>query len=120
MEMHENYAVKSIVWLSILFFPACSPSNRFQHDKPAFEASGIKKQFTSIANMNDAYFEIRENNFFELYRMLFDSVKNSSYPGKYRQSGDTLFLDFYSKKGRSLLGSRAVIDSAAGKINFFK
>lgn len=89
-------------------------------DKAAFEASGVVKQFTSIANMNDAYFEIRENDFFEFYRMLFDSVKNSSYPGKYRQVGDTLFLDFYSKKGTSALGSRAVIDSSGGKISFFK
>ena len=28
--------------------------------------------------MNDSYFEIKENNFFEFYRQLFDSVKNTS------------------------------------------
>lgn len=106
--------------LGLLLLSSCSSGSKFQRDKPAFEASKVEKHFTSIANMNDAHFEMRENNFFEFYRLLFDSVKNTSFPGKYVRSGDTLLLQFYSKKGKSHLGSRAVIDSVANHISFYK
>lgn len=76
--------------------------------------------FQSVADMNDAYFVIRENNFFEFYRLLFDSVKNSSYPGRYSKKGDTLLLDFYDKKGAAILGTRAIVNDPNKKITFFK
>ena len=69
--------------------------------------------------MNDAYFVIKENNFFEFYRQLFDSVKNTSYPGRYTKSGDTLLLNFYNKKGRDFLGSKAFINPYKKEIIFF-
>ena len=70
--------------------------------------------------MNDSYFDIRENNFFEFYRQLFDSIKNTSYPGKYTMNGDTLILNFYNKKGVALLGSKALINKTKKEIVFFK
>mgnify|MGYP006991849940 FL=1 len=76
--------------------------------------------FKSVADMNDSYFVIKENNFFEFYRQLFDSVKNSSYTGKYNNNGDTLVLQFYNKKGIKLLGNKALIDDNKKEIRFFK
>ena len=69
--------------------------------------------------MNDSYFDIRENNFLEFYRQLFDSVKNSRYPGKYSLQGDTMLLYFYDKKGYDLLGKKAYIDKEKKEIIFF-
>jgi hypothetical protein len=99
---------------------SCSPVKKFNRDKAAFEASKIKMSFVSVADMNDSYFEIRENNFFEFYRQLFDSVKNTRYPGRYTQQGDTLYLKFYDKKGRILLGNKAVIHHEKKQIFFFR
>ena len=98
---------------------SCSPAFRFNKDKLAFETSKVQESFKSVADMNDSYFEIKENNFFEFYRQLFDSVKNSSYPGKYDQKGDTLYLKFYNKKGTKLLGSKAVIKKDKKEIVFY-
>ena len=69
--------------------------------------------------MNDAYFIIKENNFFEFYMQLFDSVKNTSYPGTYSKKGDTIYLSFYNKKANSLLGGKALINPNKKEIIFF-
>ncbi len=69
--------------------------------------------------MNDAYFEIKENNFFEFYMQLFDSVKNTSYPGKYTKIGDTIYLNFYNKKAEKFLGSKALVNPNKKEIIFF-
>lgn len=110
--------------LSLLFVSAllgaCSTHTLPQKDRAIFEASKITHRFISVADMNDAFFELRENNFFEFYRQLFDSVKNSSYPGKYQLKGDTLVLSFYNPKGKTLLGSRALIGPGNNEIVFFK
>jgi len=76
-------------------------------------------KFKSVADLNDSYFEIKENDFFEFYRELFDSVKNSSYPGKFTKKGDTMLLRFYNKKGLQLLGSKALITNNKKEIIFF-
>ncbi|MFT3979756.1 MAG: hypothetical protein QM687_04745 [Ferruginibacter sp.] len=99
---------------------SCSSSIKFSRDKAAFEASAVTHSFKSIADMNDSYFELRENNFFEFYRQLFDSIKNTSYPGRYELKNDTLHLTFYDKKGKNLLGSKAVIRETKNEIVFFK
>lgn len=114
--------MKHIILLVVVFAAlyACSPVNKFSKDQAAFEASPVTRSFKSVADMNDSYFEIRENNFFEFYRQLFDSVKNTSYPGKYQLKGDTLHLTFYDKKGKELLGSKAVIRETKNEIVFFK
>ncbi len=98
---------------------ACSPAQLFKKDKALFDASKVTRSFTSVADMNDAYFDIRENNFFEFYRQLYDSLKNSSYPGKFSRSNDTLILDFYDKKGKKILGGKAIIDEEKNQIRFF-
>jgi hypothetical protein len=51
---------------------------------------------------------------------LFDSVKNTVYPGKYSVENDTLFLNFYDKRGLELLGRKAVIKEGKKEIVFFK
>jgi len=113
--------MKYIIALLLAFTAlSCSPNYKFNRDKAAFEASKVKMSFVSVADMNDSYFELKENNFFEFYRQLFDSVKNTRFPGKYTQQGDTLFLKFYDKKGKDLLGTKAVINEQKKQIIFFK
>ena len=113
-----KYIVLLVIVAVIAF--SCTPAQKFHRDKAAFEASAITKSFKSVADMNDSYFEIRENNFFEFYRQLFDSLKNTSYPGRYELKGDTLHLKFYDKKGAALLGSKAIIRQVKNEIVFFK
>lgn len=98
---------------------ACSPAHQFNKDKPAFEASAVTESFRAVSDLNDSYFDIRENNFFEFYRQLFDSVKNTRYPGKYSLQGDTMLLKFYDKKGYEMLARKAYIDRQKKEIVFF-
>lgn len=110
--------------LSVLFISylglACSPAYKFKRDEAAFKASKVLMSFTSIADMNDAHFDIKENNYFEFYRQLFDSVKNTHYPGRYTRLADTLYLTYYDNKGKSVLGTKAVVNEAKQEIIFFK
>ena len=98
---------------------SCSNSREFNKNKSLFNTSPIITKYKAIADMNDAYFVIKENNFFEFYRQLFDSVKNTHYPGTYIKKGDTLYLNFYNKKGNELLGGKALINSGKKEIIFF-
>lgn len=106
-----------LVCISLL---SCSPASRFKNDKPLFETSGVTMSFKSVADMNDSYFVIKENNFFEFYRLLFNNIKNSSYAGRYSKKGDTLLLHFYDKKGEMILGNKAVVGGSGNQITFFK
>ena len=112
--------MKYILLLSLICMISCSPASKFKKDKALFEESAVQQSFKSVADMNDSYFVIKDNNFFEFYRQLFDSVKNTSYPGKYTKNGDTLVLHFYNKKGGSLLGTKALVDKEKKEIRFFK
>ena len=103
----------------ILIVVSCSPSARFNKDKKEFDASSVIVTFKSVADMNDSYFVIKENNYFEFYRQLFDSVKNTHYPGRYKRTGDTLVLNFYDRRGKDLLGKKAFINTSGNEIIFF-
>jgi hypothetical protein len=98
---------------------SCSSRSAFRKDKAAFDASPVLSSFKSIGDMNDSYFVIKDNRFFEFYKILYDSVKNSRYPGKYTVNGDTLLLHFYNKKGYTLLGHKALIEKNKKEIVFF-
>ena len=107
-----------IVIISTAIF-SCSSNHQFRKDRPLFVSSAVITKYKAVADMNDAYFVIKENHFFEFYRQLFDSVKNTSYPGRYTQTGDTLLLNFYDKKGEDILGSKALINPNKKEIVFF-
>ncbi|RYF90932.1 MAG: hypothetical protein EOO03_02580 [Chitinophagaceae bacterium] len=109
-----------LLLLTAYVVAACSPAAKFRKDEAAFNASKVTLSFTSIADMNDSHFDIKENNYFEFYRQLFDSVKNTRYPGRYTRVGDTLQLKFYDPKGKRLLGSKAVVHEGKKEIIFFK
>ena len=117
MNNNRKLYIYILIFLPIII--SCSPLNSFRKDKDLFNASPIMTKYKAIADMNDAYFVIKENNFFEFYRELFDSVKNSSYPGRYTKNGDTLYLQFYNKKGTNLLGNKALINTQKKEIIFF-
>src|SRR6476660_6909688 len=110
---------RSLVVTTLCLFMACSPSSRFRKDEALFNQSKLVQRFRSISDMNDSYFDIRENNFVEFYRQLFDSVKNTSYPGKYIQDHDTMILSFYNKEAYTFLAHKAYIDRAKKEIIFF-
>lgn len=114
--------MKYVVILSLVtfVFVGCSSSQKFKRDKAAFDASAITHSFKSVADMNDAYFEIKENGFFDFYRQLFDSVRNTRYPGKFELRNDTMYLKFYDKRGKELLGNKAVVNKTKNQILFFK
>ena len=109
---------KWILAIVMVGMVGCAPSMNFKKDKASFAKAKVTQQFTAIADMNDAYFELKENNYFEFYRQLFDSVKNTSYPGKYMQRGDTLYLKFYNDRGATILGNKATVKK--GTITFYK
>ena len=112
--------MKVPLFLLIFLWVGCSPASKFKKDRSLFNQSVVIKSFKSVNDLNDAYFDIRENNFFEYYRQLFDSIKNSRYTGRYQKSGDTFLLEFYDKKGIDILGRKALIDSNLNQIFFFK
>jgi len=98
---------------------SCSTTGSFKKERSSFEAAKVLMTFKSVADMNDSYFVIKENNFIEYYKLLYDSVKNSRYPGKYTKNGDTLLLNFYQKKGFTLLGRKALVNKEQKEIVFF-
>ncbi len=93
--------------------------NRFAKYQTEFNQSEVIRTFKSIDDLNDDYFVIKENNYFEFYKQLFDSVKNTSIPGRYTMKGDTMLLEYFKKKDRMVLGSKAIIDNKKNEIIFF-
>jgi len=112
--------MKYIFLVTLVVCISCGPSAKFNKDEALFNSSAVVRSFKSVADMNDSYFVIKQNNFFEFYRQLFDSVKNTSYPGKYIMKGDTMILQFYHKKGAILLGSKALVNDKKNEIVFFR
>lgn len=98
----------------LLVFAACAGSRERR-----FQASNVIAKYKAVADNNDIYFELRENNFFEFYMKLFDSVKNTRYAGTYSMKGDTLLLRFYNKEGAKLIGSKALQTEGKKEIVFF-
>ena len=109
MENRKHIGLILVCFLAIII--SCSPSLNFKKEEIKFQSSKAITTYKAFADMNDAYFAIKENNFFEFYRELFDSIKNTSFPGKFTKKGDTLYLQFYNKKGNNLLGNKALINS---------
>lgn len=98
---------------------SCFAGHNFRRDKPLFDSSPVITRYKAVADMNDAYFVIKQNHFFEFYHLLFDSVQNSRYAGRYTLKGDTLLLSFYRHRGEKLLGSKALINPVKKEIIFF-
>jgi hypothetical protein len=118
-QMKTTYTFTLFIFAISIMIYSCSPINAFKKDKPAFDASTVITKYKAIGDLNDSYFTIRQNNFFEFYMQLFDSVKNTAYPGKYTKNGDTLFLNFYNKGAEVFLGSKALINNDKKEIIFF-
>jgi hypothetical protein len=100
------------------FLLSCSTS-RYSKNKSLIDASAVIHSFRAVGDLNDSYFIIKDHNFFEYYRLLFDSIRNSNYAGEYSMIGDTFLLDFYDKKGEELLGKKAIINNEGKEIVFF-
>lgn len=110
--MLNNTKRNSTLLLILLCTAAsCSIFNGMEKKLRSIDNAKTLRSFTSVADMNDAFFVLKENNYFDFYRQLFDSVKNSRYPGTYTTLGDTLYLHFFDKKGAEILGNKAVLRS---------
>ncbi len=109
----------AISLLSLFCAASCGNMREFKTPKKSFSSSADIGTYKAIADMNDSYFVIKENNFFEFYMQLFDSVKNTSYPGTYKRNGDTLHLHFYNSRGKLLLGSNALINAEKKEVIFY-
>jgi len=88
--------------------------------KTSYRKAPVQMQFYSVEDYNDSRFEIKAKNRFFYFRSLFDSIPNSRYWGKYHRNGDTLVLQFTQPDGYNVLGTKAIIDSSANRITFFK
>lgn len=108
----------SFILLSLVIISSCSLFKDVPNKTKAIDQAKVLRSFKSVADMNDSYFLIKDNNYFDFYRQLFDSVKNTRYPGKYIQKSDTIYLNFFDKKGEALLGTKAIIKGE--DILFFK
>jgi hypothetical protein len=117
--MKTNFSFWLIILGITVIIYACSASNTFKKDKSAFDAAAVITKYKAVGDMNDSYFTIKENNFFEFYMKLFDTLKNTAYPGKYTRNGDTLFLNFYNNYAEEFLGSKALINPQRKEIVFF-
>ena len=117
--MMKKITLTAFTFAIAIFFYSCASTNSFKKDKAQFDASAIITKYKAIGDLNDSYFTIKENNYFEFYMQLFDSVKNTSYPGKYSKNGDTLFLNFYQKGAEIFLGNKALINQQKKEIVFF-
>jgi hypothetical protein len=116
----KTNTILTILFIAITaFIISCSTTNSFKKDKAQFDASPVISTYKAIGDLNDSYFTIKQNNFFEFYMQLFDSLKNTAYPGKYTKKGDTLFLNFYNKGAEVFLGSKALINNDKKEIIFF-
>lgn len=115
----KTTTLAAIIFAIAIFIYSCSPSNAFKKDKAQFDASAVITKYKAVGDLNDSYFTIKENNYFEFYMQLFDSVKNTSYPGNYTKNGDTLFLNFYQKGAEIFLGNKALINENKKEIVFF-
>ena len=85
------------------------------------DRAAVTKSFRNVVEgVNNSYFEIKENNHFDSYRLLFDSVKNTRYAGTYTTTlpNDTITLQFFQPKGKKILGTKALITGKT--ITFFK
>ena len=108
--------MKFLFAIGLLFLVSCGGSQKLRND-----ASPVTKSFRNVVEgVNNSYFEIKEGGYFDSYRLLFDSVKNTRYAGTYTSicGSDTLNLQFFQKKGAKILGNRAII--IGKKITFFK
>jgi hypothetical protein len=113
--------MKIVVALCSLFLFSCASTREFKTNMKAVEKAAVLKSFKNVVEgVNDSYFEIKENNYFDSYRLLFDSVKNTRYAGTYTSNAgnDTIALQFFKSKGQMILGSKAVIKGK--NITFFK
>ena len=106
--------------LLIVLMSACSGTAGLHKMEAKVDAAPLQQSFKSVVQgINNSYFEIKDNNYFDFYQLLFDSVKNTSYPGKYTKNGDTLFLNFYQKGAEIFLGNKALINENKKEIVFF-
>ncbi len=113
--------MKFLFAIGLLFLVSCGGSQKLRNDMQAVDASPVTKSFRNVVEgVNNSYFEIKEGGYFDSYRLLFDSVKNTRYAGTYTSisGSDTLNLQFFQKKGAKILGNRAII--IGKKITFFK
>lgn len=113
--------MKFLIALGLLFLMSCGGSRKLRNNMQAVDASAVTKSFRNVVEgVNNSYFEIKENGYFDSYRLLFDSVKNTRYAGTYTTTAgsDTILLKYFQKKGEKILGNKAII---SGKnITFFK
>jgi hypothetical protein len=80
--------------------------------------NSIEHSFTSVSDLNDAYFSLTHDLKFEYYKLLFDSIRNTNFSGTYTIKQDTIFLKFDDEEGKKLLGERVLMDTLLENILF--
>lgn len=111
--------MRNMIIIFILLFSGCNSKKEQKTDLLKLEKAKIISTFKSSSDMNNSYFILKEGNYFEFYKNLYDSIKNTHFAGKYSRKGDTLILNFWDNKGEEIFGNRAIINTEKNKIYFF-
>ena len=106
-----------IIILGLLF--SCNTAQNHKVEMDKLEKAKVISTFRSSSDMNDSYFLLKDGNYFEFYKSLYDSVKNTVYGGTYSMHLDTIKLEFFNVEGEKIFGNRAVIDKEKNEIYFF-
>lgn len=113
------FPMTKMLLLVLLVLLACNTAEKKDAASPATTALEKDLSFRAVADMNDCHFTLKKDGSFEFYRLLFDSIKNSSYTGNYTLAGDTLMLMYDQSEAIELLGPKALIDHKKNEITFF-
>ena len=111
--------MKILVFIIITFLFSCNSSKNNNPDMEKLQKAKVISTFRSTSDMNDSHFSLKEGNYFEFYKSLYDSVKNTVYGGTYITNGDTITLNFFDNDGEEILGKKAIINKETNKIYFF-
>jgi hypothetical protein len=103
----------------ILFLIVLLAACQGQEKKGREEFPAGNMSFVSISDMNDAHFELRKDGSFEYYRLLFDSLKNSTISGTWKKQADTILLIYNDTASEKILGPKAMINQQKHEISFF-
>ena len=111
--------MRKMLTIFIMVITGCNFKNEQKTDHRDLKNAKTISTFKASSDMNNSYFILKEGNYFEFYKSLYDSIKNTHFAGKYSLNGDTLILNFFDNKGEEIFGNRAIINTEKNKIYFF-
>ena len=107
-----------LILVSVLLF-SCKHLLKKENDFDKMKKAKVISTFRATSDMNDSYFLLKEGNYFEFYKSLYDSLKNTVYGGTFSEHLDTIKLNFFNPEGEKIFGNRAILNKENNEINFY-